>query len=445
MNEHLYKLEPYKGMKTRYSCPSCQQHKVFSLYINTETGEHLNETVGRCNRESNCSYHYTPKQYFEENNISFDKPQQHRQQRVIQPPQPKPISFVSVEVFTASLQSHESNNFIKYLIDLFGVEVTKALIEKYFIGTSNHWNGATVFWQIDKDYQVRTGKIMLYSPITGKRVKEPFNHHINWVHTALKLPDFELKQCLFGEHLLDNNTKPLAIVESEKTAIIASVYLPHFNWLATGGLDNFTAEKCKVLQGRTVFLYPDLSKPKPNKLSTFEKWSNKAKEFSTIANFVVSDLLERTASDEERKQGLDLADYLIRFNYKDFIEPEPPAPPPPADEVVRNETKHNEYNDLKERAKHNEYNDLKERAKHNEYNDLKEGVLDWSKEVEELEAYFKSITLPKVPILFKEGEKILNVERFLESHLATLKQMNGKKCFLSHLHRLRKLKDYLAT
>lgn len=445
MNEHRYILEPYKGMKTRYSCPSCQQHKVFALYINTETGEHLNSTVGRCNRESNCGYHYTPKQYFEENNISFDKPQQHRQQRIIQPPQPKPISFISVEVFTASLQSHESNNFVKYLIDLFGVEVTKALIEKYFIGTSKYWNGATVFWQIDKDYQVRTGKIMLYSPTAGKRVKEPFNH-FNWVHKALKLPDFELRQCFFGEHLLNDNTKPLAIVESEKTAIIASVYLPNFIWLSVGGLNNLTAEKCKVLLGRTVYLYPDLSKPKLNEPSTFEKWSNKAKELSHLSTFVISDLLERHASDEERKQGLDLADYLIRFNYKDFIEPEPPTPP--AVEVERKQpitVKVNEYNYLKEIVKLDESDTFKNRTKVNESYDLKGSVLDWSKEVEELETYFKNTTLPKVPILIEQGEKIINVERFLESHFATLKQMNGKKHFLPHLHRLRKLKSYLST
>lgn len=415
MNEHRYILEPYKGMKTRYSCPSCEHDKTFARYIDTETGEHINATVGRCNRESNCTYHYTPKQYFEENNISFDKPQQHRQQRVVQPPPPKPISFISVEVFTASLQSHESNNFVKYLIELFGFEVTKALIEKYFIGTSKHWNGATVFWQIDKDYKVRTGKIMLNSPTTGKRVQEPFNH-INWVHTALKLPDFELKQCFFGEHLLSNNNKPLAIVESEKTAIVASVYLPDFIWLATGGLSNLNAEKCKVLLGRTVYLYPDLN--------GFEKWSNKAKELSNIVKFVVSDLLERNASDEERKQGLDLEDYLIRFDYKNFIEPEPPAPPsPPAIEV-----------EIKQPIT----------VKLNESNDLKERVLDWSNEVEELEAYFNSITLPTVPISISQGETINNVENFLNSHLATLKHMKGKRVFLPHLHRVQTLKNHLS-
>ena len=42
MQNHKYILEPYKGMNTRYRCPSCQQRdKTFSLYIDTQTGEHI--------------------------------------------------------------------------------------------------------------------------------------------------------------------------------------------------------------------------------------------------------------------------------------------------------------------------------------------------------------------------------------------------------------------
>ncbi len=45
MQNHKYKLQ------RRYRCPSCQQiDKTFSLYVNTETGEHIHSTVGRCNR-----------------------------------------------------------------------------------------------------------------------------------------------------------------------------------------------------------------------------------------------------------------------------------------------------------------------------------------------------------------------------------------------------------
>ena len=37
--------------------------------------------------------------------------------------------------------------------------------------------GAVVFWQIDRDNNIRTGKIMEYNPETGKR-----SGLINWVH-----------------------------------------------------------------------------------------------------------------------------------------------------------------------------------------------------------------------------------------------------------------------
>ena len=320
MKDHKYILEPYKGMNSRYHCPSCQQRdKTFSLYIDTERWEHIHPSVGRCNRESNCGYHYTPKQYFQDNNISFDITQPKANKPRTVTPQPKPVSFIPVEVFKQSLQIDktvlqvaDTNHLVKFLIDLFGKEVASQLVSRYFIATSKHWNGATVFWQIDTQGKVRTGKIMLYSPTTGKRVKEPFNH-ISWVHKALKQPEFELRQCLFGEHLIKHDLfKPVAIVESEKTAVIASVYLPEFVWLAVGSLTNLNAEKCSILKGRSITLFPDLN--------GFQKWNSKAKELSHLAKFTVSDLLERKATEAERKQGLDLADYLLKFSYKDFLQ-----------------------------------------------------------------------------------------------------------------------------
>lgn len=329
MNEHRYILEPYKGMNTRYHCPGCQQrNKTFVRYIDRETDEHISPTVGRCNRESNCCYHYTPKQYFQDHHILFDTPQLEAYKLKAVTPQQKRVSFIPVEVFKASLKGHETNHFVKYLIELFGVEVAGELISRYFIATSKHWNGATVFWQIDTNGKVRTGKIMLYSPVTGKRVKESFNH-ITWVHTATKQPAFELRQCFFGEHLLIDKTKPVAIVESEKTAIIASVYLPQFIWLGVGSLNNLNAEKCSILKGRTVTLFPDLN--------GFEKWNSKAKELSHLAIFIVSDLLECKATEAERKQGFDLADYLIEFDLKSFSLPKPPPAIQPLSDTIKKE------------------------------------------------------------------------------------------------------------
>jgi hypothetical protein len=423
MSEHKYILEPYKGMNTRYRCPSCQQRdKTFSLYIDTETGEHINPTVGRCNRESNCGHHYTPKQYFQDNNISFDTPQPKAYKpRPVTPPQ-KPVSFIPVEVFKASLKAHETNHFVQFLINLFGVEVASQLVSRYFIATSKHWNGATVFWQIDTQGKVRTGKIMLYSPTTGKRVKN-LELPVYWVHKALKQPEFELRQCLFGEHLLIDRTKPIAVCESEKTAVIASVYLPQFIWVAVGSLTNLNAEKCSILKGRTVTLFPDLN--------GFEKWNNKAKELSSRlcgTNFTVSDLLERKATEAEKQQGFDLADYLIQYDYKAFALPEPEAtePPPAVQPLV----------EVKpfEQPEPIYYFSKPEQPKPE----------SWEQDITELENYFAGIAVPTQPVKLNPYSTITNCSLFIESHFATVKANNGKRTFLPYLNRLQELKQVLT-
>jgi len=421
MSEHKYILEPYKGMNTRYRCPSCQQRdKTFSLYIDTETGEHIHPTVGRCNRESNCGHHYTPKQYFQDNNISFDTPQPKAYKpRPVTPPQ-KPVSFIPVEVFKASLKAHETNHFVQFLINLFGVEVASQLVSRYFIATSKHWNGATVFWQIDTQGKVRTGKIMLYSPTTGKRVKN-LELPVYWVHKALKQPEFELRQCLFGEHLLIDKTKPVAIVESEKTAVIASVYLPQFVWVAVGSLTNLNAEKCSILKGRTVTLFPDLN--------GFDKWSSKAKELSHLAIFTVSDLLERKATEAEKKQGFDLADYLIKFNYKAFALPKPEANEPPQTFQPLVEVKPFEHPEPVY------YFSKPEQPKPE----------NCEQNITELENYFTNITLPTQPVKLNQCSTITNCSLFIESHFATLKANNGKRNFSPYLNRLQELKQVLTT
>src|SRR5690606_39525320 len=74
MNEFNYILEPYNGMKSRYTCPNCGTKQGFAKYINSDTKEYLSDDVGRCNREEKCGYHYTPKQYFSDNKMTEFKP-----------------------------------------------------------------------------------------------------------------------------------------------------------------------------------------------------------------------------------------------------------------------------------------------------------------------------------------------------------------------------------
>jgi len=411
-------------MNTRHNCPECKE-RTFVRYIDTETNKHLADHVGRCNRESSCGYHYSPKHYFQDNNISFgtSQPKPYITPKAIAI-QTKPVSFIPVEIFKQSLKNYEENNFVKYLFSLFGEEITNQLISKYFIGTSKYWDGATVFWQIDISDKIKTGKIMLYDATTGKRIKEPFNH-INWVHSVLKLSEFNLQQCFFGEHLLAVDPfKPVAIVESEKTAVIASIYLPQFIWLAVGSLTNLNAEKCSVLRDKKVVLFPDLN--------CFDKWNSKAKELSTFAQFIVSDLLEFKATEVEKQQGLDLADYLVKFNYKEFQQQKQP-------EQHQKEFEHpqkEKFVQVQVLPPIEETNFIKKPDPAQQDN--------WEQDLSELEQYFKAITFPTQPINLDVCTKILNVWNFIEGHLAFVKANNGKQSFLPYLNRLQELKKYLT-
>jgi hypothetical protein len=297
---HRYILEPYKSPSSRYRCPGCNKPHIFALYIDVETNNPIDDRVGRCNREIECGYHYPPKAYFDDNGISVE----HTPYLPSSPKPQPPTSYLDPEIFKKSLTAYSSNNFVKFLHTIFDQSTVEGLIKKYLVGTSSHWPGATVFWQVDETARIRTGKVMLYNSETGKRVKEPYSH-LTWSHKVLKLPNFNLKLCLFGAHLLDREPcKPVAIVESEKTAMIASVYLPQYIWLAVGGLSQLTSERCRILKGRTVILYPDLN--------AYDKWHAKGTEFG----FKTSNILENKATKEEISLGLDIADYLIRVNIK---------------------------------------------------------------------------------------------------------------------------------
>ena len=61
-----------------------------------------------------------------------------------------------------------------------------------------------------------------------------------------------MRQCLFGEHLLayaSSMARTVAIVESEKTALIAALFIPDLVWLATGGMHGcFNSEAMQVLR-----------------------------------------------------------------------------------------------------------------------------------------------------------------------------------------------------
>jgi hypothetical protein len=286
MKQYKYNLD--KSSK-KFICPKCNK-KTFVKYIETETGSYLNDNFGRCDRETNCSYYKTPKGEFKN---TFE---------VVNVPVSEP-SFHNYSLVTQSGRNYKQNNFIQFLKTLFSKDEVEKTILKYLIGTSKHWQGATIFWQIDSLNNVRHGKIMLFNSKTGKRIKNSDGKaFINSVRSVLKLQDFNLCQCLFGLHLInETNDKTIGLVESEKTAVLMSLFKPEYVWLATGGKGGLKYEFLKPIKDFKVIAFPDKSE--------YNDWLNKSIELNAVGfKIVVSDYLEQQPDFEV---GTDLADIYI--------------------------------------------------------------------------------------------------------------------------------------
>lgn len=280
----------------KFVCPNCGK-RSFVKYVDNETGNYLAENYGRCDRETECKYYVQPTN--EKKHFSIFKI-----------PEIIPTSYINSKLVDKTETDYNQNNFVKFLFNYFDAKQVGKVLEAYHVGTSKHWEGANIFWQIDNKNKVRTGKIMLYNEISGKRIKEPYNC-INWVHSVLKLKDYNLKQCLFGLHRINIDlSKPIAIVESEKTAIIMSIEAPDFLWLATGSKANLKEELLKPLKNRIIILHPDYGE--------FKDWQKVAIQLKAKGyKIAISDLLEQM----ELKQGYDLADYYIKeINNKSLTE-----------------------------------------------------------------------------------------------------------------------------
>ncbi len=310
-----YSLQSYKGMATRHTCPNCGDRHSFAYYVDGQDTP-LHPSVGRCNHESSCGYHYTPKQYFHDhpecrtvNGFSFDR--QRVEQKSKQSVQPTATGYIPQDYVERSQSVH--SNFFHFLSMLLTAyygskakEVLNRLLEEYRLGAAR--DGAVIFWQIDRNDKVRTGKVMQYNPEDGHRIKGGQTSAVNWIHSILKkqrvLPEeWQLSQCLFGEHLLSSNPdKVVVLVESEKSAVIGSAIFPGYVWLATGGKSQMKEEKLRVLSGRTVLLFPDAD--------GYTEWKQRAGSMN-FCKVIVSDLIEKNATPKQKAAHIDIADWIV--------------------------------------------------------------------------------------------------------------------------------------
>ncbi|MCL2562137.1 MAG: PG0870-related protein, partial [Rikenellaceae bacterium] len=154
MNSQPY-LEKYAGRKSRHECPACHDKHSFTRYLDGNTGQVIDKSVGRCNRESNCGYHYTPKDFFRDNpqHRSFsesDKSDTIKKGKAQIKTNEQETGRIPKQYLIRSLGY--KSNFVSFLCSIFDRDTLKSptverLMNDYYLGCTK--NGSVIYWQVD--------------------------------------------------------------------------------------------------------------------------------------------------------------------------------------------------------------------------------------------------------------------------------------------------------
>jgi len=347
-----YRFVLASNLFPKLDCPYCGAKKHWQRYYDKVTGEILPERHGLCDNATKCGEGINPykdgyaKQVEAEEKGIFSsvvtpqKPATTSRKPWRPLPQVDP-SFIPFEVLKKTRNGGwEKNIFIQNLLNRVKFPFPHKDIEKviahYDLGTvcNGYMSGAITFPYRDISGNVRTIQVKQFDE-SNHTTGQDFLHSIiekyyqdksqplpGWLEAYLKNEKYV--SCLFGEYRLTKYpTNPIGLIEAPKGAIYSTLYFgfpdnpKNLLWLAVYNLSSLTLEKCKVLKGRDVYLFPDLSKGG----RAFKLWSDKAKEFSRElpgTRFEVSDYLEKNASESDRVAGADLADYLITQDWRKY-------------------------------------------------------------------------------------------------------------------------------
>ena len=250
------------------------------------------------------------------------------------PPPPPPIPELPMLVLPARIVTNtlslDGDTLVGWLRSLNWDGSQQHRLEEvlraYCVGHSKQ--GMTIWWQIDEQRRVRTGKMMRYKP-DGHRDKSQ-GYNFDWIHSALSRrrstkepyphpnlfnPDKqEMRQTLFGMHLLDKYRmegirQEVRIVESEKTAVImATAYGNNARqvWMATGGIENLTRKKLAPIieQKRNIIFYPDRD--------GIDKWTAKVKGLEYQFSHIDTTAVTKWWRPEDGEKA-DIADVIVRL------------------------------------------------------------------------------------------------------------------------------------
>lgn len=292
---HKYQLDT---SSKKYNCPSCGKIKTFVAYVYVDTKQPVDEHLfGRCDRENNCGYHHHPK-----DEQDFTAPREVKpvpEEEIVQIyPDPEVVSGLTGRTKTCVSPFHTfcksfgipNEHLLKWGVYSDG-ERTAFLFKrkedgkvtniKYF---KYHENGHR-----DKSFKAYS----LKQPVPPSTPKEKA------IPEKIRVEKYLLG--LFGEHLLDKTKKrTVCVVESEKTAVIASFFYPDYDWVSCMTNNGLTDTRIQVLLNCKVIWLCDNDKAGRENASI-----KRASKYLT--DFHVADIF----SAEDYKEGYDIADSIV--------------------------------------------------------------------------------------------------------------------------------------
>jgi len=244
----LYELD---STSKKYKCPKCKE-KTFVRMRDVKTGNLVDPIYGRCDRENSCSYYLYPKN--ENNGLSGSSNIPFIPAGPVAPISGNGNGIHPKSQAPAPRVFTPNENHKKQLLEggtmfhqyCMGLGIPEDHLKAWKVG--KYYN-KTAFGLADENGILYTIKYVEYDG-NGNRLKKPsFPHYI-------KVPEgVKNMKCLYGLHLYDPN-KPAGLIESEKTAVIASFFYPEFNWLATGGNNGVLPEAlAPILSNNHYILY----------------------------------------------------------------------------------------------------------------------------------------------------------------------------------------------
>ena len=261
-----FKVSPKKNT---YSCYSCGAHGDAIGFLMAKQGLSYPDALRWLAKKYSIVIPEDEKESWSDRlNAIIEKAKQAEARRLSERQQPK-ILYLPLETPAEMMKNTNDSDLVRWLYSLPWDDDQRGrlpkMIKNYAVGVSR--DGLSVFWQIDEQARVHTGKMMRYKT-DGHRDKES-DYNFDWVHSKLfrqhvyNEEEYDYETCLFGQHLLPFcPNAQIHLVESEKTALIMATYYGNMSrnlWLATGGLQFFDRKHIQVLidQGRDIVVYPD--------------------------------------------------------------------------------------------------------------------------------------------------------------------------------------------